>query len=126
MNKNTEKIRRLHQRGELKSFKELGVLLALVALCIVIGLINPVFFSPNNLLNVLRQISMLGIVAVGGAMVIITGGIDLSAGTMIALGGILCAWFVQLGLNAWLAMLASIAACAILGGCGWRRPSIWT
>lgn len=115
MNKNTEKIRRLHQRGGLKSFKELGVLLALVALCIVIGLINPVFFSPNNLLNVLRQISMLGIVAVGGAMVIITGGIDLSAGTMIALGGILCAWFVQLGLNAWLAMLASIAACAILG-----------
>ena len=52
MNKNTEKIRRLHQRGGLKSFKELGVLLALVALCIVIGLINPVFFSPNNLLNV--------------------------------------------------------------------------
>lgn len=115
MNRKIEKAEKLHRASGLKSFKELGVLLALVALCIIIGLINPVFFSPSNLLNVLRQISMLGIVAVGGAMVIITGGIDLSAGTMIALGGILCAWFVQLGLNAWLALLAAVAICAGLG-----------
>jgi len=115
MKQKAESLAKARTSGGLKSFKELGVLVALVALCAVIGFINPVFFSPNNILNVLRQISMLGIVAVGGAMVIITGGIDLSAGTMIALGGILCAWFVQLGLNPWLAMLAAIAFCSSCG-----------
>lgn len=115
MNQNNGKARTALKSPRLAGFKEIGVLVALIALCAVIGIINPVFFQFNNILNVLRQISMLGIVAVGGAMVIITGGIDLSVGSMIALGGVLCAWFCQLGLNPWLAMLSTIILCACLG-----------
>ena len=62
----------------------LGPLLALIVLGVVGYLVNPVFISPNNILNVLTRSSFIGIIAIGATFVIIAGGIDLSVGSMAA------------------------------------------
>ena len=63
--------------------KELGMFCALVALCLIIGISNTDFFGATNLTNTSRQVAMLGIFAIGVGFVIITGGIDLSIGSVI-------------------------------------------
>src|ERR1043165_3332789 len=73
--------------------KELGMFCALVALCLVIGISNSDFFGGTNLTNTSRQVAMLGIFAIGVGFVIITGGIDLSIGSVIGLTGVLTAKF---------------------------------
>lgn len=104
--------------GALKkilNFNELGVLIALILLCVIISLINPVFFSIRNILNVLRQISTTAIIAVGMAFVVITGGIDLSVGSFLCIGAVLCAELCVLGLNPWLALILALIAAGLLG-----------
>lgn len=64
-----------------------GIFLILVAIIAVTGIIEPRFFDPLNLYNTLRWTSLFGIISVGVAFVIITGGIDLSIGSVIALTG---------------------------------------
>jgi ribose/xylose/arabinose/galactoside ABC-type transport system permease subunit len=61
------------------------------------AVVSDVFLTPTNLLNILRQVSVVGICAVGMTLIIITGGIDLSAGSMIGLSGMICATLVALG-----------------------------
>src|ERR1043165_5868363 len=73
--------------------KELGMFCALVALCLVIGISNSDFFGGTNLTNTSRQVAMLGIFAIGVGFVIITGGIDLSIGSVIGLTGVWTAKF---------------------------------
>jgi ribose transport system permease protein len=68
--------------------KLLGMALALLAMCLVIGLSNPNFASSQNLFNTSRQVALLGIYAVGVAFVIISGGIDLSIGSVISLAAV--------------------------------------
>jgi ribose transport system permease protein len=69
--------------------KELGTFVLLVALCVVVSIINPRFLAPANLQNMARLIGMYGIFSIGIGMVIITGGIDLSVGSIFALLGVL-------------------------------------
>ncbi|MES1179000.1 MAG: ABC transporter permease [Myxococcales bacterium] len=71
--------------------RELGIFAALVVACVVLGISNPDFFGQSNAVNTVRQISMLGIFALGIAFVIITGGIDLSVGSVIGLTGVIIA-----------------------------------
>ncbi len=73
------------------------------------------FFSQDNGLNVLRRASINGIVAVGMTFVIITGGIDLSVGGILALASCLCAGLMEVGLPAPVAILAALATGALLG-----------
>ena len=71
--------RKLAPQRRLDSFrKELGALTGLILLCIVMSFASPYFLSLTNLMNVLRQSTLIGIVAAGMTMIIITGGIDLS------------------------------------------------
>jgi ribose transport system permease protein len=69
--------------------KELGIFVLLVLLCAVTGFENPRFFSEANLANTANLIGLFGIFSIGVGLVIITGGIDLSIGSMIALNGML-------------------------------------
>jgi len=69
--------------------KELGIFILLVVLCAVTTVINPRFISPTNLTNMANIIGMFGIFSLGLGLVIITGGIDLSVGSMLALCGVL-------------------------------------
>ena len=71
--------------------REAGMSVALVALCLLLWLSNSDFLGPSNLVNLLRQLSMLGIFAIGMGFVIISGGIDLSIGSVIGLTGVLIA-----------------------------------
>ncbi len=65
--------------------------LFLVALVAIFALLEPRFLHPLNLLNVLRQVSIAGLVAIGMTFVILTAGIDLSVGSLLALAGLVCA-----------------------------------
>ena len=69
--------------------KELGIFILLVVLCIVVSAINPNFLLAINLQNLARQIGAFGIFSIGLGLVIITGGIELSVGSMMALLGVL-------------------------------------
>ncbi|MBB4635766.1 ABC transporter permease subunit [Longimicrobium terrae] len=90
-----------------------GTMIALIAVC-VFGVIRyEAFATPENLLNVLRQNSMLGFVALGMTMVVLTGGIDLSVGSVLALGGITAAALSPYGTFA--AIAGGLAAGAVLG-----------
>ena len=68
--------------------KELGTFILLVVLCVVLAILNPSFLSPANLQNLARLIGIYGIFSIGLGLVIITGGIDLSVGSVFALLGV--------------------------------------
>lgn len=70
---------------------EIIVAVVIVALGCLVGLGNPVFFSPQNLLNILQAIAVVGIAAIGATLVVISGNLDLSVGSTISLGGLMCA-----------------------------------
>ena len=71
--------------------REWGMAGALVVMCIGLFISNPDFLGQSNAINVMRQISMLGIFAIGSGFVIITGGIDLSVGSVVGLTGVIIA-----------------------------------
>ena len=80
--------RRPNAFGLLKRF---GPLLFLLVLMVVFTIMNPNFLNPVNLFNVLRQISITGLIALGMTFVILTAGIDLSVGSLLALCGMIAA-----------------------------------
>jgi ribose transport system permease protein len=92
--------------------KELGILGLLVLLCIVVSVLNPQFLSPANIQNTTRLIGTYGIFSIGVGIVIVTGGIDLSVGSMFALLGVLLS--MMLTRWHWPALLA-VAAVLLLG-----------
>jgi ribose transport system permease protein len=71
---------------------ELGILVALVVLCTFLSLYSPYFLSITNIMNVLRQFAIYAILATGESMIIISGGLDLSVGTLMGLMGVICAY----------------------------------
>jgi len=73
--------------------KRYGIISAFIVLCVILSIISPYFLTRQNILNVLRQSSINGILAVGMTFVILTGGIDLSVGSVVALAGIVGASF---------------------------------
>src|SRR5438067_10970795 len=77
--------------------KELGTFFLLVILCIVVAVLNPRFLAGANLQNMARLIGAYGIFSIGLGLVIITGGIDLSVGSVFALLGVL----LSLMLTSW-------------------------
>src|SRR2546423_3324643 len=96
--------------------KELGTFVLLVALCVVVAAITPAFLGGANLQNMARLIGMYGIFSIGLGVVIITGGIDLSVGSVFALLGVL----LSIMLTEWhlpgaLAVLVVIAVAVSLG-----------
>ncbi len=69
--------------------RQFGTLLGLIGLCLVLSILTPYFLTISNLLNVAQQISIIAIIAAGMTFVIITAGIDLSVGSILAFSGIL-------------------------------------
>jgi ribose/xylose/arabinose/galactoside ABC-type transport system permease subunit len=68
---------------------------ALIAISGLLALLTPQFLTPGNLINVARQISLNGILAVGVTYVLLTGGVDLSLGSVVALAGVVAAGFAH-------------------------------
>ncbi len=84
--------------------------LFLFALVAVFALLEPRFLHPLNLLNVLRQVSISGLVAIGMTFVILTAGIDLSVGSLLALAGLVCAYVAKGGMADRFALEAATSA----------------
>lgn len=94
----------------------IGVYVALFILCVIMAILSPNFLNANNLLNILQQISIVSIVAVGMTFCIILGGIDLSVGSVVAFTGLIMAGLMKnYNLNTWLAILAGLLAGCLLG-----------
>ncbi|MBO0902999.1 ABC transporter permease [Jiella sp. MQZ13P-4] len=98
-----------------------GPLIGLVLLCIAFSFASQYFLSIRNALNVLDQVTVLGILAIGMTMVIIIGGIDLSVGSVLALSMMSMGWLERMaGLPLPLAMVLGVltgAACGLVSGC---------
>ena len=112
---------------------KLAPLIFLVLLMATFALLSPRFLSPLNLFNVMRQVSIYGILAIGMTFVILTRGIDLSVGSVVALAGLVAALVAKGGLESrfavgaeaeahgwgWFAALA--AALAVGTAAGWLQ-----
>lgn len=98
-------------------FRVAGIATGLVALVILFSILSDAFLSVNNLLNITRQVSIMAILSVGMTITIISGGIDLSVGSIIAFVGVVVAGaLTSWSLPIWLAILVGIAAGAAIGG----------
>lgn len=95
------------------SKKDLGLLLLIVVVGIVVAIINPRFLLPINLANTSNLIGLFGILSIGQAFVIITGGIELSVGSLVALLGVL---FVDLIANRGVPWPVALPLVIVLGG----------
>jgi ribose transport system permease protein len=91
-------------------------LIGLIVVSILMGFASENFFSVGNIMNVLRQVSIVAILAVGMTFVILTGGIDLSVGAVMALSGTIAAGLmVNMGLPGWVGLLAGLSVGVGLG-----------
>src|SRR5258705_6622491 len=96
--------------------KKYGIYAVLVVLVIFFAVTSENFFRSSNLLNVARQVSMLGIAAVGFAFVLLLGGIDLSIGSVVTMVNIVAAWLmVNAHMNPILASILALIMSAAIG-----------
>lgn len=112
MNTN-ENVKRKFEYKEMLS--KLGPLLALIVLIIFVSILSPSFLSLTNLMNLMRQVSTNALIAFGMTFVIITGGIDLSVGSTLALSSAIMAGMIVNGIDPLIAMTVSLIAGFILG-----------
>jgi ribose transport system permease protein len=99
----------------LSKVEILGIIITLIIECIILTVLSPYFLTAKNILNVLRSISINAIVAVGMTMVLISGGLDLSVGSVIGLGGMATAFFLAKGLTLPLSLIIGIGFGTIIG-----------
>ncbi len=105
----------MNKKSVANYIQDLGALIALLALIIVISIISPEFRTVSNFLSLLRQSSINGFIAFGMTCVILTGCIDLSVGSVLALSTALCAGMIAGGTPVGLAMIAALALGTLFG-----------
>ncbi|RKF13655.1 ribose ABC transporter permease [Alginatibacterium sediminis] len=111
------KSEQLHNRRRLSKawLIEQKSLIALLFLIVVVSFLSPNFFTTDNILNILRQTSVNAIIAVGMTLVILTAGIDLSVGSVLALCGAFAASLVAMEVSVFIAVPTALIAGAALG-----------
>ena len=95
--------------------KNYGIVIAFGVVCGVLAILSPVFLTGVNIINIVRQTSIYGIMAVGMTFVIITGGIDLSVGSLLAVSGAACAGMLRAGFSPFAAILGTLAVGTLFG-----------
>jgi ribose/xylose/arabinose/galactoside ABC-type transport system permease subunit len=103
----TSRVRRMLRRERLGV--DPGLLATLVILFVGLTILSPYFLTPTNLLNIGKAVAIVGVVAVGETIVIISGGFDLSVGSVMAASGMLSAWLLAAGIPLPMAFAGSIA-----------------
>ena len=97
-------------------FRKYGIIAVLAALIICFALLTPKFLTVSNVMNIGRQVSMMGIASVGMMFVMLTGGIDLSIGSALSFIDVVCAYFIiKMGMNP---VLACVLCMMIATGFG--------
>jgi D-xylose transport system permease protein len=118
MSVTVEKTRPLPDRRHpaLQFIRDNATLIALVVLCVGLSFADSSFFTARNLSNLSRQVTIIGIIAVGMTMVILIAGIDLSVGSVAGLAAIVVTMLMQYGIGVWLAVpLTLILVGGIIG-----------
>ena len=95
--------------------RRFGTVIGLVVLCAILWILTPYFLTVSNLLNIAEQTSINAIVAVGMTFVILSGGIDLSVGSLVALAGVILGVALRDGQPLALALTAALAAGVVCG-----------
>lgn len=106
------------KKSKTKSLKEnpnFGTFIALILLVVIVSVLNSRFLQVSNLMNLLRQLIINGFIALGMTYVILTGGIDLSVGSILAFTSAIFAGLMQNGMSPVLAIIFAIVLGAILG-----------
>jgi ribose transport system permease protein len=99
--------------------RQLGTLSGLLVLVVALWILTPHFLTISNLLNVAEQATIIAIIAVGMTFVIITGGIDLSVGSVLAVSGVVMAYSLQSGVPLPLALMIGLGVgllCGVVNG----------
>lgn len=100
----------------LRTLRKCANAIAIIVLIVVFSVLNPAFFSVYNAMNIVRQISMMGIVTVGFTFVLLGGGLDLSVGSQIAVMNICVATMIDKAkFNPFLAVVIGIALTTLIG-----------
>jgi ribose transport system permease protein len=95
------------------------LIMVILLISIVVGSINPNFFGIINIIAIFQQVSVLGILTMAMALLLISGGIDLSIGMIMALSGVVISKIIMTGGSVWVAVLAGIGVglvCGFLNG----------
>lgn len=97
------------------TLQKLGPFIALLVIAVGLSIVSHNFLTVDNLLNVMRQASINALIAFGMTLVILLGGIDLSAGSVLALSSVIIASLLTSGMPAGLATLAGLVAGGLMG-----------
>ncbi len=104
------------QKRKQINLREYGVVIGFLVLCIAISIASPSFASHKNILNLLRQSSIVGIIASGMTFVIISGNFDISVGAVAAFSGAIIMKLATSGVNIFISILAALLLCGVIGG----------
>jgi ribose/xylose/arabinose/galactoside ABC-type transport system permease subunit len=96
---------------KMRQVRETGLILVLILLGIILSFSTPAFFTGENFLNILKQVTLVTIVACGQTFVLTSGGIDLSVGGILGLSSIIMAWTATHGLPT----AGAVAVCLVFG-----------
>jgi inositol transport system permease protein len=109
-------IKQKDNKFDLKKFaNKYGIMVILLLMVMGMSLLTPAFYNPRNLINIVRQVSVIGTIAFGVTLIIITGGIDLSSGSTLALVGVVVANYASPEGSVFLAIILGILVGAICG-----------
>lgn len=104
-----------YKQSKMAVFEKMYALLGLVLLSVILSILSPYFLTTDNLLSIALQTAIIAIIALGQVYVIISGGIDLSVGSILALSGVVSAQLLVAGWSTPMAIVAGVLAGAILG-----------
>ncbi|MFQ3853874.1 ribose ABC transporter permease [Staphylococcus sp. 2S1] len=104
-----------HSKLSFSYLEKIIPFIGLILLVIIISALNSAFLEPSNLFNLLRQVSINGLIAFGMTFVILTGGIDLSVGSTLALSSAMVAILMVSGVDSMIALLLGCIFGAVLG-----------
>lgn len=116
LSRNNTKNNKISKKDFIRKF---STVLILIMLMVVLTIMKPVFMTGNNIMTILLQTAVIAVIAIGETLVIITSGIDLSVGSLVAISGVSSAIFMRDGMNMVLACILGIlisAACGLING----------
>ncbi|OBR63588.1 ribose ABC transporter permease [Paenibacillus oryzae] len=105
----------INKKSLSAALQKLGPLIGLCIIIIILIIASPNFLTLNNILNIFRQVSINALIAFGMTFVILTGGIDLSVGAILALSGALTAGMMGAGVDPMTAVLIGVLAGGVMG-----------
>ena len=107
--------KKLDKTTVLTLFQRYGLILLVIIMCIILSIMKPTFLTSRNLLNILKQVSVNGIIAVGMTFILIAGQIDISVGSLVAASGVIAGSVIAGSENVFLALIAAVAVCSAMG-----------